>query len=752
MSKILTKSLIGSTDVSFMDAPLVNVPNTTIVNRAQIRDLSKDMAPVFGVKRIQVQQIFDLQGEFGPNGERVFGALNDDRGLIRFVGSWANYSGLTYGSVINSASTTDYIEITFYGTGLNMLHLSDGNARDFRASVDGGAEGSNLIPGTLSTALGARNYAGNSIIPIASGLAIGVHTIKIRNNSANNIYTSGFEIITEASAITVLPGSMVKDQKRVSLDVASSQAFKPAALTGAKGGRVVIYNTGSAIGTAVQAVNVAQANLTSADHTNEEIIRKYYPREFGANRSDDFSSLSTSSGNRAFTLDDGVTTLVGSNVYADATATGALALNGVSGTVSITFVGTGLDIIKFDGVATTKVTPSAVTVDGVSIGSLSATGYLSRTQIKIVSGLPYGTHVVKFTNGSGTTFDDKFESFIVYGPKKPVVPTGATEIADYFVMADYVACSTAGLETVATGVIRKQGAREFVLIGSWTPGLSVTANVGGWEIGNGAAAGTLQYTFFGTGLEIRNEANTAHASSIQVSFNGQNATTTNFPSLVASSYGGNSFNTATGILSAAVSTVSNSGTSIRGLPLGLYTVKFVTGAQNWFPDAIDIVTPTHAAKSTSVGDLQNTLPIGNLALSDSRQALISSSGASKSWSQAVGVQSSPSSTSTTFVPVPDMSVTIKTTGGLLEIAYSVTNQSSGTANGANFQVYVDGVAVGVIQSQLIGVAARWCSTVDNLIVPVSPGVHKVDLMWASDGGGVTISIRNTSRSLKVREL
>jgi hypothetical protein len=59
---------------------------SSIIGRASIPDIANDFRASLGIERIPVQQIMLLQNEFGPNGEPVYGALNDTRGLIRFVG------------------------------------------------------------------------------------------------------------------------------------------------------------------------------------------------------------------------------------------------------------------------------------------------------------------------------------------------------------------------------------------------------------------------------------------------------------------------------------------------------------------------------------------------------------------------------------------------------------------------------------------------------------------------------------------
>jgi hypothetical protein len=98
---------------------------SSITGRAPIPDITNDLRPSLGVERVMTQQIVELQNEFGPSGEPVFAALNDERGLIRLIGSWV-YSVSANGETLSSGTLADFIEVTFYGTGLNMLIRAHG--------------------------------------------------------------------------------------------------------------------------------------------------------------------------------------------------------------------------------------------------------------------------------------------------------------------------------------------------------------------------------------------------------------------------------------------------------------------------------------------------------------------------------------------------------------------------------------------------------------------------------------------------
>ena len=84
---------------SFIDESLVQLtaingtPGATqfrssVVNRAPITDISQNLKVSMGIERVMVQQLIQLQNEFGPNGEPIWSALNDDRGMMRFIGNW----------------------------------------------------------------------------------------------------------------------------------------------------------------------------------------------------------------------------------------------------------------------------------------------------------------------------------------------------------------------------------------------------------------------------------------------------------------------------------------------------------------------------------------------------------------------------------------------------------------------------------------------------------------------------------------
>lgn len=725
---------------------------SSITNRAAIVDPSQDLKPRMGIDRISTQAITLLQNEFGPNGESVYVVVNDTSGAIRFIGNWSPQVGSS-GQYILSSVTGDSVEISFYGTGLNLLDAASSAAAsaDINIKVDGVAAGSISNPSTNSIILNGRNYSPNRVRNVVSGLSLGIHTVSLTvgsNTSIFNLIFMGFEILNESSLVKVTPGNAyAKGQKYAS---ASLQSFAyNAPVTGTRGGRVVVYQRpDGTLGQSWQAVNAAQANLTAADHTNEEPVRTYYPREFGAGRSDDFSTLTTTPSNRAFTLDDGTTTLVVQNGVLSGTGPEGLAAGNSGDYISFTFVGTGLDVFVGNFAATAT---STITVDGIAISTATLNFATANVDFKIVSGLPYGTHNVKITNTTSAG-SPRIAKFTVYQPKKPAIPSGSVELADYNVLANFVANSTASLDTISTGALRKSNSREWTYVGTgFAIGVNVGNSVGGFSMDSSSTSDSASYTFFGTGFDFRFLALTDTGNTI-VTVDGLIPNTTNFAGSTTAVYGGTvSYNPANGVLAeSAASTVPGCGFIVTGLPLGLHTVKFAHNSGTTMRvNTLDIITPIHSVKSNSPADLQSTLTVGSCSISDNR-ALSPVRGIEKPrkpWYQTYAIQQV-TTTVTAVVPMADTDMVVNVdAAGSLDIEYSVTLTSFSTGISTYVQVYIDGSAVGVEKAYSVVANGVFSVLNDSFTVPIGPGQHKINLQWRIDAAGTG---RSPNRNLKVR--
>ena len=589
-----------------VDVADISVPFTTITGRKPIKNLAAIPSAHLGIERVHHKnKIFLLDDEAGPSGEPVYGT-HDHLDRIRYYGNLAATSD-SNGEYV--AADSDYAEVTFYGTGLNILVADLGNAaRDARATIDGGGEGANFMPsGTLSGVLGGREYDSNTVVNAVSGLTLGIHTVKIRGNTY--LRSFGFEFLNESTTIDIPTGDVIIGEDRLTIAATSAayaSDFDTASdAVGTKGGCAVVYGERQADGTfdvkkRFNATDGSQLDLGAASHTNETLQRKINFREFGAGRADDFSTLAGSPSDRAFTLDDGTTTLVGN----DASSTVGIGdlkdgfgLDAGVGFLTITFVGTGLDI-ELDTFGGTLASGVDIYVDGSSIFSgLSGTAFGTVSGTKpIVSGLPFGTHTVNIEATSAGT-GPYYKSFLIYAPTKPAIPAGAAELGSYYLMADFVVQSSDAEESISSGVLRKHSTREFVYQKDWTATLALN-RIGGWYLRSFASGvndnGSL--TFYGTGVVVitRLDDNTnawnltlIDSAGVEITDFSSYSFTKNDANLTLTSNPAN--------ISCTAGTGTNASVRLSGLPLGLYTLKMnhVSGAQAEI-NAFDIVTPVYA--------------------------------------------------------------------------------------------------------------------------------------------------------------
>lgn len=582
---------------NFIAPAYITAPFTQIQRRAQVLDDSATLRAIAGVERIYITNLFQVN-EFGPAGERVF-EINNKDSRIRFVGAWNSIS-TGNGTYAEANMATDFVEVTFYGTGLNLYTNLNGFSRDFRVTVDGGTESANVYAGNGgSTVLSNRNYPARNIQTITSGLTLGLHTVKIRLGSAIQTQINGFEILNERTDLAVLSGTAFAGTKREVLPALSASAFN-AGVAGVRGARVVKYILNGVISQVVQETNASSAFLGASDHTNEEIIRVFNWREFGANRADDFSTLSTAR-SAHFTMEDGATSLAGLTVVAQTVNGQDVVIPNTSNTYLVfTFVGTGLDITSSTGAST--VDGFQVFVDGVSVGTSLQPSNSYGGVTKICSGLPYGTHTVRFLRTAVTGNSNTLADLIVYGPKKPAIPAGAIEVADYNVLASYVANTVQGQLNSATGILRKHAAREITYIGSWTYNQDLGSISGGYSVCTGNTD-YVENTFWGTGVEFRFiQTTTSPSGSVVTLVNINTGATINLGTVTTGVYGtGVTFNATTGVLNqVGATTLYGAGLRISGLPLGMYKIRVTkTNGTNMLVEALDVISPIFISKSGS---------------------------------------------------------------------------------------------------------------------------------------------------------
>jgi hypothetical protein len=570
---------------------------SAISGRAPMLDLSKIPSGKFGIERIMfLGNNPVITGESGSSGETVYDSP-DSLGRMRSVGQWGFESSGSNGPGDWGTSTLgSSIEITFYGTALNMVAFQNPFNRTYDVFVDGVAAPGISVTG--SVVISDRNYGPHIIYPVVSGLTLGVHTVTIVDTSGNGrLY--GFEILNDSVDVTVPEGSLTSGAKKINIlsttddltTFANEYQDGSGTITDAtKGGHIVRYTSDAGvISKDINYTDSAQGTIggSDVDHSNEEVVNIYHARQFKAvGRSDDFSQQ-TSPVNASFTLDDGVTSLstANANLTGSLTPFGGFGPNN-GGYLDFTFIGTGLDI-EVDTFGGTLAAPITISIDGntISGGSVNS-GTLFGTEDgfkELVSGLPFGTHRLRIFNDAGGT-SPFYSRFKVYGPAKPTIPAGAIEIDSTYKVADYVATAATG--GVSTGVIRKMQIREHSYSGTWTVlSENDSSRIGAKDLRTNTASSTVSYTFFGTGFDIRFHQETAPNNTITVDGS------SDLSGFTTTTFGGPSLNPATGVLT--VDGFLNVGVTVAGMLLGFHTVTVTNNSGTYIHGSFDIHTPTY---------------------------------------------------------------------------------------------------------------------------------------------------------------
>jgi len=633
---------------SFIKKNFINAVFTQILNRAKVLDDTTNLKSLSGVETIKVRSLNRLTKEVGPIGEIVYDISNKDS-RVRLVGSgWIQPSD-TNGNRAKTIIVNNFSEITFYGTGLSIQGPYTNSSCDIRATTDNGVEGANLIPTSLSAVLGARNYEPNIILPVVTGLALNWHTVKIRNNAVAGFDIAAFRILNARTDLAILSGEAFYGAKKETLNGLSTTAYN-ASVAGVRGARVVKYLKDTIISQSVTETESASAFLINTDHTNEEEYRRVNFREFGSQRGDDFSALGAGSTTRVFTLEDNLTTLFGVSI--DSSSNAVRLVDDSTGMLSITFYGTGLDMLWFtDNVSTnTNANAYTVTVDGTLVGNLPQASVASElflpTTRRLCSGLPLGTHVVKISRNVADSWTLHISDFIFYQPKKPTIPVGAIEVNDYCVNANYIESSLPDSGYIGVGVLRRQvSASESIFVGTWAQNGLDALNNAGSSVRSVTVSDYTEYRFFGTGFEWRSIVQ-ALANNCTIAVDGvSNFTASNSPfwsGSLATSFSqvgtGAAWSATTGILSGTnPHGAANIKIKITGLNLGFHTIRFTqNGASGGlYVDSLDVICPVHSVSKTSksfdsILDTRNFLPFKNADIDLSKvKAWVSYDGANE---------------------------------------------------------------------------------------------------------------------------
>jgi hypothetical protein len=338
------------------------------------------------------------------------------------------------------------------------------------------------------------------------------------------------------------------------------------------------------------------------DHSQAEVAKTFYPYEFGngsANGSAtyaDASTLATTTANVdiAYVMDDGLTSLSCDDAYQDQDSYGAgwLGHSDNGDKMYITFIGTGLSLSTKDSGAGGSHTFEWV-VDGVNVYGASYSGSTSQVNHSVVQNLPYGTHILMLYRNSATIAQN-YSNITFHQPKRPPIPEDAVVLADYMLMADFVAIGARGIDKFSKGV-RYQHATRDVLYdadGAWTFNTGTPNSIGCTQLYKSDTSTTnkTKLPFFGSGIIHRHQGRASDGITLGYTNNG-----TNFVSPTAvGEFSSNQINENSGADShyGAYAGVSN-------LALEQYTLQAVstTASSSDYHriDGLEIATPIHTS-------------------------------------------------------------------------------------------------------------------------------------------------------------
>ena len=233
-------------------------------------------------------------------------------------------------------------------------------------------------------------------------------------------------------------------------------------------------------------------NTSAINNEQSELAKSFYNREFGngsANGNASWADVSTlsSADDVAYVMDDGLTSISAKDVrYNNYDET--LHRNGTTTTFYLTFIGTGIarHASRSSGVRDNFAQNLPYSTHILSMKMYSNADlcrwYLDGAEILDNADSPYSSNQ-SFYHNIG-------EQFHIHQPKRPPIPEDACVLADYMLMADFVAQGAAGIEYISKGVRRNDSSRDlFYNSSDSSPTLNHNIVVpGGFYFGHGAAS------------------------------------------------------------------------------------------------------------------------------------------------------------------------------------------------------------------------------------------------------------------------
>jgi len=319
------------------------------------------------------------------------------------------------------------------------------------------------------------------------------------------------------------------------------------------------------------AVLLHVASTTDDENDPVREYTRYSISDLGAKQGIDFSTVETSPSDRIFTVEDGTTSIVGSQVKLTATdidgSDYALELDTALSSIRIRAVASRCDIICVKATAGS----ATVTLDGSDPYTISTAGF-GTLRIPLWLNARYQTHEALITGGAGF----KIVGIILHEPR-PATPIEGSLLATQNFVARYDSSVSENGEVIPTGCVAidpyTSGGLFVNGTGSgtvWTYAFNLaTAPAWGRTVSTSLEGSYFEYFFVGEGFEMEYYAKNDQGKPI-IFLNGTIANIVNFPT---AAYKGVISATGEVDMYDASATPLRKKFSITGLPFNTYTFK-----------------------------------------------------------------------------------------------------------------------------------------------------------------------------------
>lgn len=498
---------------------------------------------------------------------------------------------------------------------------------------------------------------------------------------------------------------------------------------------------------------------SSIARDDEEVSNIRHFREFSSGSTgNDMSALPTSGSNsRTFVKDDGSSVLHARGAFSVAATTikpEGIRLNADGDSIMYSWYGTGIALELYDS-ASGGADTFTYFVDDIDAGELNTAGNTDLRIVDIMSNLPMGQHTLTLIQVSGATFSPVITRFIEYVGKKPDIfnegPSQTQQSGNILAIkqrpAEYLFEITPGRDDMSTGVFYQSFGRHAVFSNGsggttdWSFTFSISTTAFGHEFYTDRSGASINRWFFGTGFELVYLAGTG--GDCQLAVDGSNLTTGNFGSATfTESTGLTNFVTGTGVLTPGSSGSGAGKLSVVGLSATpewhlLTITTSSSGTTRTFYGMMIIGAPGFTnLLETSQGNIA-AQALGQSIIDTRRFNAVESLELVPESSQANGFLTSVSTTSASYVPIPDMRLEVFSDGReWLLIFCAPLENSAGNFN--YYKFYVDGSGTGFAEYSDIhesGGSSELITTLEKTYLP--KGTHTVQMMWRT--GGATAS-------------